>query len=171
MSIPQIKKLPNRSNKFKFRQNLHTKPVQVYNHWVAREQIVTMNTWSSELSKLAANAFLAQVISFKPVFVSVFVFVYMYLYLYLYASSPSLKPPMPSSPRGSPASTPSLQSARRPEPTSQRWRLQQAKTRGLDQSSFRQALALSLHFSKEVKKSTFFCRRASALSLHFYKQM
>ena len=28
-----------------------------------KEQIVTMNTWSSELSKLAANAFLAQRIS------------------------------------------------------------------------------------------------------------
>lgn len=36
---------------------------KVYSHWVAREQIVTMNTWSSELSKLAANAFLAQRIS------------------------------------------------------------------------------------------------------------
>jgi len=36
---------------------------EVYGHWVAREQIVTMNTWSSELSKLAANAFLAQRIS------------------------------------------------------------------------------------------------------------
>ena len=36
---------------------------EVYNHWVAKEQIVTMNTWSSELSKLAANAFLAQRIS------------------------------------------------------------------------------------------------------------
>ena len=37
--------------------------VSVYGHWVAREKIVTMNTWSSELSKLAANAFLAQRIS------------------------------------------------------------------------------------------------------------
>jgi len=36
---------------------------EVYSHWVAREQIITMNTWSSELSKLAANAFLAQRIS------------------------------------------------------------------------------------------------------------
>ena len=35
----------------------------VYNHWVHRERIITMNTWSSELSKLAANAFLAQKIS------------------------------------------------------------------------------------------------------------
>ena len=33
---------------------------EVYSHWVPKEQIVTMNTWSSELSKLAANAFLAQ---------------------------------------------------------------------------------------------------------------
>nr|CAG4637694.1 EOG090X03RJ [Chydorus sphaericus] len=35
----------------------------VYKHWVPAEKIVTMNTWSSELSKLAANAFLAQRIS------------------------------------------------------------------------------------------------------------
>ena len=35
----------------------------IYSHWVPREKIVTMNTWSSELSKLAANAFLAQRIS------------------------------------------------------------------------------------------------------------
>lgn len=32
----------------------------VYLNWVPREKIITMNTWSSELSKLAANAFLAQ---------------------------------------------------------------------------------------------------------------
>ena len=36
---------------------------EVYSHWVPKQQIVTMNTWSSELSKLAANAFLAQRIS------------------------------------------------------------------------------------------------------------
>uniref|UniRef100_A0A2R8ZIR4 UDP-glucose 6-dehydrogenase n=1 Tax=Pan paniscus TaxID=9597 RepID=A0A2R8ZIR4_PANPA len=35
----------------------------VYEHWVPREKIFTTNTWSSELSKLAANAFLAQRIS------------------------------------------------------------------------------------------------------------
>lgn len=35
----------------------------VYQHWVPREKVITMNTWSSELSKLAANAFLAQRIS------------------------------------------------------------------------------------------------------------
>uniref|UniRef100_A0A8C5V5J1 UDP-glucose 6-dehydrogenase n=1 Tax=Microcebus murinus TaxID=30608 RepID=A0A8C5V5J1_MICMU len=35
----------------------------VYEHWVPRERILTTNTWSSELSKLAANAFLAQRIS------------------------------------------------------------------------------------------------------------
>ncbi|XP_076445963.1 UDP-glucose 6-dehydrogenase-like isoform X2 [Babylonia areolata] len=35
----------------------------VYQHWVPRDKIITMNTWSSELSKLAANAFLAQRIS------------------------------------------------------------------------------------------------------------
>lgn len=36
---------------------------QVYEHWVPKEKLITMNTWSSELSKLAANAFLAQRIS------------------------------------------------------------------------------------------------------------
>jgi len=35
----------------------------VYQRWIPRERIITMNTWSSELSKLAANAFLAQRIS------------------------------------------------------------------------------------------------------------
>ncbi len=35
----------------------------VYEHWVPKEKVITMNTWSSELSKLAANAFLAQRIS------------------------------------------------------------------------------------------------------------
>jgi len=36
---------------------------EVYRNWVPAERIITMNTWSSELSKLAANAFLAQRIS------------------------------------------------------------------------------------------------------------
>uniref|UniRef100_A0A671E2V0 UDP-glucose 6-dehydrogenase n=1 Tax=Rhinolophus ferrumequinum TaxID=59479 RepID=A0A671E2V0_RHIFE len=35
----------------------------VYEHWVPKEKILTTNTWSSELSKLVANAFLAQRIS------------------------------------------------------------------------------------------------------------
>uniref|UniRef100_T1IY28 UDP-glucose 6-dehydrogenase n=1 Tax=Strigamia maritima TaxID=126957 RepID=T1IY28_STRMM len=35
----------------------------VYEHWIPAERIITTNTWSSELSKLAANAFLAQKIS------------------------------------------------------------------------------------------------------------
>jgi UDPglucose 6-dehydrogenase len=35
----------------------------VYANWVPREQIITTNLWSSELSKLVANAFLAQRIS------------------------------------------------------------------------------------------------------------
>lgn len=35
----------------------------VYNRWVPRERIITTNLWSSELSKLVANAFLAQRIS------------------------------------------------------------------------------------------------------------
>ena len=37
--------------------------VDIYAHWVPREHILTTNLWSSELSKLAANAYLAQRIS------------------------------------------------------------------------------------------------------------
>ena len=37
--------------------------VDVYARWVPRERIITTNLWSSELSKLVANAFLAQRIS------------------------------------------------------------------------------------------------------------
>ncbi|KAF0699480.1 Aste57867_9950 [Aphanomyces stellatus] len=39
------------------------KLVQIYEHWIARDKILTTNVWSSELSKLVANAFLAQRIS------------------------------------------------------------------------------------------------------------
>ena len=37
--------------------------VSIYANWVPRERIITTNLWSSELSKLVANAFLAQRIS------------------------------------------------------------------------------------------------------------
>jgi UDPglucose 6-dehydrogenase len=37
--------------------------VSVYARWIPRERIITTNLWSSELSKLVANAFLAQRIS------------------------------------------------------------------------------------------------------------
>jgi len=37
--------------------------VKIYAHWVKRDKILTANTWSSELSKLVANAFLAQRVS------------------------------------------------------------------------------------------------------------
>ncbi len=37
--------------------------VDIYAHWVPRDRILTTNVWSSELSKLAANAFLAQRVS------------------------------------------------------------------------------------------------------------
>ncbi|NLX26713.1 MAG: nucleotide sugar dehydrogenase, partial [Lentisphaerae bacterium] len=37
--------------------------VDIYARWVPRERILTTNVWSSELSKLTANAFLAQRIS------------------------------------------------------------------------------------------------------------
>lgn len=39
------------------------KLVSVYANWVPKEQILTTNLWSSELSKLVANAFLAQRVS------------------------------------------------------------------------------------------------------------
>ncbi len=37
--------------------------VKIYAHWVPSEKIITTNLWSSELSKLVSNAFLAQRIS------------------------------------------------------------------------------------------------------------
>ena len=37
--------------------------VEVYAHWVPKNAILTTNVWSSELSKLTANAFLAQRVS------------------------------------------------------------------------------------------------------------
>lgn len=39
------------------------KVVEIYAHWVPRERILATNLWSSELTKLTANAFLAQRIS------------------------------------------------------------------------------------------------------------
>jgi UDPglucose 6-dehydrogenase len=37
--------------------------VDIYSNWVPRERVLTTNLWSSELSKLVANAFLAQRVS------------------------------------------------------------------------------------------------------------
>lgn len=37
--------------------------VDIYAHWLPKDRILTTNVWSSELSKLAANAFLAQRVS------------------------------------------------------------------------------------------------------------
>ncbi len=37
--------------------------VEIYSNWVKKERILTTNVWSSELSKLTANAFLAQRVS------------------------------------------------------------------------------------------------------------
>jgi len=37
--------------------------VELYAHWVPKKRIITSNIWSSELSKLVANAFLAQRVS------------------------------------------------------------------------------------------------------------
>ena len=37
--------------------------VDIYANWIPKEKILTTNVWSSELSKLASNAMLAQRIS------------------------------------------------------------------------------------------------------------
>lgn len=37
--------------------------IDIYAHWIDRQKIITANIWSAELSKLVANAFLAQRIS------------------------------------------------------------------------------------------------------------
>src|SRR5690606_40871327 len=37
--------------------------VDVYANWIPKDRILTTNVWSSELSKLTANAFLAQRVS------------------------------------------------------------------------------------------------------------
>ncbi|MBN2396202.1 MAG: UDP-glucose 6-dehydrogenase [Candidatus Atribacteria bacterium] len=44
-------------------QNAIQALVDIYAHWLPRERIITTNVWSSELSKLTANAFLAQRVS------------------------------------------------------------------------------------------------------------
>lgn len=44
-------------------QRAVAKLVELYARWIPRERIITTNLWSSELSKLVANAFLAQRIS------------------------------------------------------------------------------------------------------------
>jgi UDPglucose 6-dehydrogenase len=50
-------------NKTERGQSAIQEMVDIYAHWVPAERIITTNLWSSELSKLAANAFLAQRIS------------------------------------------------------------------------------------------------------------
>jgi UDPglucose 6-dehydrogenase len=37
--------------------------VSIYANWIEKEKILTTNVWSSELSKLASNAMLAQRVS------------------------------------------------------------------------------------------------------------
>ncbi len=44
-------------------QKAQQEVVDIYAHWIPDERILTTNLWSSELSKLVANAFLAQRIS------------------------------------------------------------------------------------------------------------
>merc|ERR1712154_416930 len=51
----------NTGNKLEI--NAIDKLVEVYKHWVPSERILTTNLWSAELSKLVANAMLAQRVS------------------------------------------------------------------------------------------------------------
>ena len=41
----------------------------IYENWIPKEKIITMNTWSSELAKLTANAFLGNLICFRLIMV------------------------------------------------------------------------------------------------------
>ena len=50
-------------NKTESGQNAIKSLVDIYSNWLSPHQILTTNLWSSELSKLSANAFLAQRIS------------------------------------------------------------------------------------------------------------
>lgn len=50
-------------NNGEYDQRAVSKLVWVYSHWVSKDRILTTNLWSSELSKLVANAFLAQRVS------------------------------------------------------------------------------------------------------------
>jgi UDPglucose 6-dehydrogenase len=50
-------------NKTESGQNAIKSLVDIYSNWLSPQQILTTNLWSSELSKLTANAFLAQRIS------------------------------------------------------------------------------------------------------------
>jgi UDPglucose 6-dehydrogenase len=50
-------------NKSKSGKNAIKSLVEIYSNWLSPQQILTTNLWSSELSKLTANAFLAQRIS------------------------------------------------------------------------------------------------------------
>ena len=43
--------------------NARAKLIKIYSMWISQEKIITSNIWSSELSKLVANAFLAQRVS------------------------------------------------------------------------------------------------------------
>ena len=51
------------SHETKTGQNALSKLVEIYARWIPRDKILTSNVWSSELSKLTANAFLAQRVS------------------------------------------------------------------------------------------------------------
>jgi len=51
------------NRKDKLGKNAMDRLVWIYEHWVPKERILTTNLWSSELSKLVANAFLAQRVS------------------------------------------------------------------------------------------------------------
>ena len=44
-------------------ENSCSEKVSIYSHWIPNDKIITTNLWSSELTKLVSNAFLAQRIS------------------------------------------------------------------------------------------------------------
>ena len=46
-----------------FLHKIHQILFDIYSKWIPKEKILTTNVWSSELSKLASNAMLAQRIS------------------------------------------------------------------------------------------------------------
>jgi len=92
--------------------------VDLYANWVPRNRIITMNLWSSELSKLVRSSFL-------------FLFLLLINSLIIIAS----RLPMPCSPSAFPASTPSAPSARPLGLTSTRSPTPSVLTRGLVPSS------------------------------------
>lgn len=62
LAVPDRVLIGGDSSTFKGQQAIQAL-VDIYSSWVPKENILTTNVWSSELSKLTANAFLAQRVS------------------------------------------------------------------------------------------------------------